>query len=368
MKKDKELTLQEKEQLSFLSPQKNLHQAWENAKTGNQDRWPILCLQAVEEALGQLDKGPVTAQIFYNLLASKRHEIAETLDQPDKKILGMKRERDLRTPITAPDNPEASYNTKSYPYGDQHHFLLEKFKQCTARADAHCRIIKDEDVQGYQSGNINTPYSYHIIMIQLYGDTREDRALLPLSKISLYTSIPFDKDKAAETLEEWFFNDEAEEALGLFNRCSSPLMVYHSTSQSFSPVFNAIEPMFQKILFSNNMPEAQLFPMLGEIAWYLAQATPLSRGSMATSDMFIKTLLKHQGYSFGPYKEGLAWDLDAIFTPDKEIFAARFIDCFLERPAKNIEIKRVEILHLGHYQEKIKEEKINASSDIPRSV
>lgn len=71
---------------------------------------------------------------------------------------------------------------------------------------------------------------------------------------------------------------------------------------------------------------------IGRIAWYLAHAMPLERGSASTLEMFVTTLMVKNGFELNSYQNNVTLDLEAMFEPDKERYANNFMtwfqDCF----------------------------------------
>lgn len=108
------------------------------------------------------------------------------------------------------------------------------------------------------------------------------------------------------------------------------LVINHTNITQINDVLNLANVIFQDALSWNKQEKSirKLYFNLGMLSWYLAHATPCVRGSAATTETLIRAILKYHKQPLSPFRQGITWDLKALFTPKATDFANDYVNLF----------------------------------------
>lgn len=104
---------------------------------------------------------------------------------------------------------------------------------------------------------------------------------------------------------------------------------FHTNSAYFPKIRTHIDNLFdsamklRKHINSGQIPQNEkslkaLTKLTGQIHWWFSHMTPFTRGSAGIGDMFSKVILDSCGIAVPKWRKGIAPDLEAFVTPQKE--------------------------------------------------
>lgn len=250
-------------------------------------------------------KHPKALDLYY-FLANLRHEIAMNLKQQDKQVIGKKRDFYAgETPIIASEN--SRYSDYAIDLRARLHKLMAHDPD---KAMLHgFQILPLGVIDGFDleadTGVVTPRISRTTNSVQVIKDG------IPLSRICL---------------------KHYGEGEGIFQvkvDYNSKLWphIKDTDPRFFSELFSKIEALFSEFM-QDTSPTYKNALLIGKMAWYYAHIMPCVRGSAATTELFAYTLFITTGFPLLPYTSPITMDLEAIFEPDIEKFAANFANEF----------------------------------------
>lgn len=221
-----------------------------------------------------------SALLQLTFVARHRRAIAFDMDTPDAALFGVWRRTSLHTPV--------------FDYFHIHgvHYTFEQL----CRGRAHGRIIEDQ-------GGLRIAYT--------------------MAKTSTGAGVELTRtvvvrDKPLRTL--------------------FPLKTGHGWEHTEPSAHHAllvhVEHLLAQLPSRADEGTASLIRAVGELHWWLAQATFFKRGSAAIGEIFCEALLRQFGLEVSAWCGHVAADVIALDTPDAATFAAAYPTLFVQPPAR----------------------------------
>ncbi len=109
--------------------------------------------------------------------------------------------------------------------------------------------------------------------------------------------------------------------LSAFVKFGNNLFVDHTDPRWLDRIIDGAEPAFQRALHASD--RRSLIRAVAELHWIGAAAMPFERASAGAMDILTKALLRRGGIRPGPWRKGVAVDLEAVEL-HKEAFVRRY--------------------------------------------
>lgn len=249
---------------------------------------------------------------FYYSLGQNRNEIAEILEQEERETCGKKRKStdDLVTPI----------RKQIDRYGDQYESLLAALLAMAGDAKLNENHVRIKKQFGIRKEFLEYPYEtpievpYHTLTVEILQNSQ---VLTTITVVNLLgeTINGLGKDR------EYIWIDHLRGA-----KCEEFL------ATQCAPIFKQIQDWKPDNSKTAEENEKNFYYLLGLLQWHLAQATPLLRGSCATSDILLKALLLSKEFPPRCFKPGVNWDFRGMSTCRPEEYAELFYHLFENTP------------------------------------
>jgi len=262
----------------YLNNSASLRLSWNS----DQERYAKLCFAAVDAASQLFEDKHVTVKTVYQFLAAKRHAIAIELHQDQRESIGIR--RDTFTKALTPMHSEGRYKDFFIEVKDR---ILDLYNMA---AEERKNFILRKDIRS--------------------GDFRPGKVIVI-------------KDGGIELTE---ITKPTEDQLEILINGQNFKFI-HTKEKFISVIYAKINKLFKAIL-EDPLPSSKNMIIIGEMAWYLAHAMPCKRGSAATTEMFVRLLMKKIGLPSVPYKHHIPLDFEALIEPDKNKFIYRFTNAF----------------------------------------
>jgi len=310
-KKKIQETKDEKQTFDFITPEASLPPTFEKKNQSKYvDFWKTQIPLLAREFKNCARKENASKQIgiakkLYSLVATKRSEIANQLDQ------------------------NSIFNPLQYG-----HFKTasdDRFRDAVFEEDVHfgwqfksLRTLLKQQIDNPPNDTLN----YHI---RFFDDLimRGNRTRIELSNVLYLPKIN------SSHMKHYNLPNSVKNKPGF--------ILLHAEYEHIAYIFNELDPIIWELInyqFNNDpsLNETRFWFLLAQTIWFLGNCTPLQAGSSATTENFMRTVLYMHGFSLEPFGINptihLNWNIAVKVIPREE-FVKTFLDYFKYVPVKS---------------------------------